>query len=78
MTVGQLHAIQHARPFRPYRIHMANRRSLDVLHPDFVACAPKGRSATAYKPDETFEVIDLLFVAGFEVLNGQSTLKRTG
>lgn len=49
-----------------------------MLHPDFVACAPKGRSATAYKPDETFEVIDLLFVAGFEVLNGQSTLKRTG
>jgi hypothetical protein len=31
-----------------------------------------------FKPDETFEVIDLLLVAGFEVLNGQPAPKRTG
>lgn len=78
MTVEQLQAMQHAQPFRPYRIHMADGRSLDVYHPDFVARAPTGRAAIVYKLDETFEVIDLLLVASFKVLNGQSTPKRTG
>jgi hypothetical protein len=78
MTVEQLQAMQHAQPFRPYRIHMADGRSLDVHHPDFVARAPTGRGAIVYKPDETFEVIDLLLVASFEVLNGQSAPKRSG
>ena len=77
MTVEQLQAMQHAQPFRPYRIHMADGRSLDVQHPDFVARSPQGRGIIVYKPDETFEVLDLLLVASLEVLNGQSTPKRT-
>jgi len=72
MTVEQLQAIQHAQPFRPYRIHIADGRNLDVHHPDFVARSPTGRGAIVYKSDETFEVIDLLLVASLEVLNGQS------
>lgn len=71
MTVEQLQGVQQAKPFRPYRIHMADGRSLDVFHPDFVARSPAGRGAIVYKPDETFEVIDLLLVASLEVLNGQ-------
>jgi len=78
MTVEQLQAMQHAQPFRPYRIHMAEGRSLDVQHPDFVARSPTGRAAIVCKPDETFEYVDLLLVASLEVLNGQSTPKRTG
>jgi hypothetical protein len=78
MTVEQLQAMQHAQPFRPYRIHMADGRSLDVHHPDFVARAPTGRGVIIYKPDDTFEVLDLLLVASLEVLNGQSAPKRNG
>ena len=78
MNVEQLQAMQHAQPFRPYRIHMADGRSLDVHHPEFVARAPTGRAVIVFKPDETFEFIDLLLVASFEVLNGQSAPKRTG
>ena len=58
--------------FRPYRIHRADGRSLDVHHPDFVARAPTGRTITVYKLDDTSEIVDLLLVAGLEVLNGQS------
>ena len=78
MTVEQLLTVQHAQPFRPYRIHMADGRSLDVHHPDFVARAPTGRGIIVYKLDDTFEVVDLLLVASLEVLNGQSVQKRTG
>jgi hypothetical protein len=57
---------------------MADGRSLDVHHPDFVARAPTGRGIIVYKPDDTFEVVDLLLVASLEVLNGQSAPKRAG
>ncbi len=77
MTVEQLLAMQHAQPFRPYRIHMADGRSLDVQHPDFVARSPSGRNIAVYKLDETSEIVDLLLIASFEVLNGQSVQKRT-
>jgi hypothetical protein len=78
MTVEQLQATQHAQPFRPYRIQMADGRSLDVHHPDFVAHSPAGRTIVVYKADETSEIVDLLLVASLEVLNGQSAQKRTG
>ncbi|MEK6798930.1 MAG: hypothetical protein AABZ12_08210 [Planctomycetota bacterium] len=46
---------------------MANGRNLDVHHPDFVARARTGRCVIVYKLDDTFEVVDLLLVAGLEV-----------
>lgn len=70
MTVEQLIQMQRAQPFRPYRIHLADGRHLDVKHPDFLARSPAGRTAMVYKDDETFEVIDLLLVTSLEVVNG--------
>jgi hypothetical protein len=70
MTVEQLIQFQHAQPFRPYRIHLADGRHLDVGHQDFLARSPAGRTAIVCKRDETFELIDLLLVASLEVLNG--------
>ena len=77
MNVEQLQALQQANPFRPYRIHMADGRFLDVHHRDFVARSPTGRIITVFNPDETFEIVDLLLVASLEILNGQSVEKRT-
>ena len=71
MTVEQLPQVQHAQPFQPYRIHMAGGRHVDVEHPDFLARSPAGRTAIVYKPDETFEVIDLLLVASLDVVDGK-------
>lgn len=70
MAVVQLIQMQRAQPFRPYRIHLADGRHLDVKHPDFLARSPAGRTAMVYKDDETFEVIDLLLVTSLEVVNG--------
>ena len=70
MRVEELVQMQRTQSFRPYRIHMADGRHLDVEHPDFVARSPTGRTAIVYKADETFEVIDLLFVSRLEVLDG--------
>ncbi len=70
MRVEELVQMQRTQPFRPYRIHMADGRHLDVKHPDSVARSPTGRTAIVYKADETFEAIDLLLVSSLEVLDG--------
>ena len=68
--------MQHAQPFRPYRIHLADGRHVDVRHPDFVARSPAGRTAIVYKADETCTVVGLLLVTSLEVLNGKTTRRR--
>ena len=61
----------HAQPFRPFRIHLATGRQLDVRHPDFLSRSPGGRTAVVWKSEESFEVIDLLLVASLEMVNGK-------
>lgn len=76
MTIEQLRAMHTARPFRPFRIHMADGRDCDVLHPEFLAHTPTGRTVMVAKADETFEIIDLLLVTSLEPINGQT--RRSG
>ena len=76
MTVEQLKAMQQAQPFQPYRMHMADGRHLDVAHRDFLARSPAGRTVVVCKPDETFEVVDLLLVASLKVLDGKRNGRR--
>jgi len=76
MTVEQLVQMQRARPFRAYRIHLADGRRLDAKHPDFLARSPSGRTVILYKPDDTFEVIDLLLVSSLETLDGKHRSRR--
>jgi len=66
MTLEQLLRFQHAEPFRPYRIHLADGKSIDVMHPDFLARSRTGRTVTIYRLDETSEVVDLLLVTRLE------------
>ena len=65
MTTEQLKMFIRARPFRPFIVHMADGRAVEVNHPEWVAYAG-GRIALVAQPDETFEVIDLLLVPSLE------------
>jgi hypothetical protein len=66
MTIEQLRKMHEARPFQPFRIHMADGRHLDVVHPEFLAHSPSGRTISVATPDDVFEVIDLLLVTSLE------------
>ena len=72
MTIEQLRAMHFTRPFQPFRIHLADGRQVDVEHPEFLAHTPSGRTIMVAKPDETFEVIDLLLVTSLERINGRT------
>jgi hypothetical protein len=71
MTIEQLSTVHHAQPFQPFRINMADGRSVEVQHPDFISRSPSGRTIVVHKRDDTFEIIDLLLVASIETLNGK-------
>ena len=78
MTITQLREMHQARPFRPFRVHLADGRHLDVAHPEYLSHSPSGRTVIITKRDDTFEVIDLLLVTSVEVLNGSRKPGRSG
>jgi hypothetical protein len=76
MTIEQLRKMHEARPFQPFRIHMADGRHLDVVHPEFLAHTPSGRTIMVATPEDAFEIIDLLLVTSLEPISDGT--KRRG
>jgi hypothetical protein len=67
MTIEQLRHFRRTQPFQPFVMHLADGRSISVLHPEFMATAPSGRTVTVYQPDDSMNVIDLLLVTDLEL-----------
>jgi hypothetical protein len=77
MTIEQLRNTLHAQPFRPFRVHLADGRSFDVEHPEFLASTRGGRTIIIFTGGEGFEIIDLLLVTSLEVVNGKQKRKKS-
>jgi hypothetical protein len=71
MTTEQFKTTLHQQPFRPFTIRMADGRSFEVSHRDFVAQSPSGRTVIVFQPDESYSVLDLLLMTELQVANGQ-------
>ena len=71
MTTDQLRNLLAARPFVPFVIHRADSRDVDVSHPEAIAYGG-GRIAVVVRPDDSFEIIDLLLVPSLEVKPGRT------
>lgn len=71
MTIDQFRTTLHLQPFRPFTIRMADGRSFDVSHPDFVAQSPSGRTVIVFQADESYSVLDLLLMTELQVANGK-------
>lgn len=71
MTLEQFRAVQSAQPFRPYLLKLADGNTLAVNHPEWVSHSPSGRTIVLWKPDDSFEIVDLLLIVSIEVSNGQ-------
>ena len=54
-------------------MHLADGRRIPVVHREFFAISPSGRTVTVYQPDDSMNIIDLLLVTDPEVRpNGKS------
>jgi hypothetical protein len=76
MTIDRLRNFYNAKPFQPFVMHLADGRVIPVLHPEYMASAPSGRTVTVYQPDDTMNVIDLLIVTDLEVKPGPTPSGR--
>lgn len=69
MTPDQIRKLSEATPFQPFRVHMANGKSIDVPHPDFMHLSPSGRRLIADDVnDDCSEIIDVRLVTSLETL----------
>jgi len=69
MTPDQIRRLYEATPFRPFRVHTANGKSIDVPHPDFMHLSPTGRRLIVDDAnDDCSEIIDVLLVTSLETL----------
>ena len=73
MIIEQFRAVLHDQPFRPFTIRMADGRSFEVVHPDFVAQSQSGRTVIVIQPDDSYSVLDPLLMSELQVANGQRT-----
>ncbi|MFL5244416.1 MAG: hypothetical protein ACJ8FY_20135 [Gemmataceae bacterium] len=67
MTAEQLRLVREANPFRPFKIHLADGRTLDVPHRDFVSQSPTGRTVIVYGPGDSFSIVDLYLVTDLAI-----------
>jgi hypothetical protein len=76
MTIESLTQVHTARPFQPFRIHLADGRTLEVAHPELLAHPRGGRTIVVFTSPDVFEIIDLLLVTSLELINGKSKPAR--
>jgi len=67
MTTQRIRELCQSEPFRPFAIHLADGRDLPVVHPEFLALAPSGRTMVVYQSDDSMNIVDLLLVTDIEI-----------
>jgi hypothetical protein len=73
MTLDQLRTAIRAQPFRPFTICLADGRSFNVRHPDFVLITPEAsRTFVVAESGEDYRIVDLLLVSSLDFVDGKS------
>lgn len=67
MTSQELRAALQATPFRPFTVRMADGRSFEIRHPDFLLVGPNSRTVFAFSPSgDEFSILDVLLMTEIE------------
>lgn len=62
MTIERFNEAMRTKPFVPFHVNLADGRSIPVVHPDYVAWNPQGRTIVILQPDDSCQHVDLLLV----------------
>jgi hypothetical protein len=69
MTIDQIRAAHFARPFRPFAMHLADGRVLQIRHPEFLSYFTSGRTVFVVTGNASLERVDALLIVSLEELN---------
>jgi hypothetical protein len=64
MDLAGVREALHKQPFQPFAIRLADRRSLPVPHPDFVALTP--RRVIVGAEDDSWSVVEPLLIVSLD------------
>lgn len=67
MTIDKVKEVTSAEPFQPFTIHLADGRSVPVVHPEYLITSPQGRTVVVYQPDDAMNIIDVRLVTDLEI-----------
>ena len=67
MTIERLREVHQARPFRPFRLHLADGRGITVTHPESLAYDARGRTIVVVLSTGATHFVDLLLVTDIEI-----------
>jgi intein/homing endonuclease len=59
MTVNELRRAHQARPFRRFKLRLADGREIPVTHHENLMVSSDGRFVAVYVPGEGVEILDL-------------------
>jgi len=76
MTAKQLREVHQAKPFRPFKLQIADGNEIEVRHPGLMMMTPGGRTVVVAISDDAVKIIDLMLVASIEVGNGRAKKGR--
>jgi hypothetical protein len=76
-TFNQIREAVRAQPFQPFILRLADGRSYQVNHPEFVAVSPNGRELLFVADDQGIHQIEMLLVLEIET-PGQPTASAEG
>jgi hypothetical protein len=73
VTGDQIRDSLRAVPFKPFRLHLADRRTVEVFHPDFAMVSPNGRVVAVFLRDspDVCRRIDVLLIVSIEDIEEQ-------
>jgi hypothetical protein len=67
MAVSTIREAIAARPYRPFTIRVADRRSYTIPHPEFVSIGPQNRSLLVWHEDEGASILGMLMITGIDL-----------
>lgn len=67
MILAQLRQLLRDTPFVPFRIHVAEQKTLEVPHPEWVWLLPGGTSIAVAEGDGSAHFINLIHVTRLEI-----------
>jgi intein/homing endonuclease len=66
MNVNELRRAHRARPFRAFRLRLADGREIPLTHPENLMVSSDGRCVAVYVPREGTEILDLPLVTAID------------
>ena len=64
MNIQQLREYVHKNPDKAFTLHIADGRSIQVKHSDYITVPEKGRTILVSYDHDKFDIIDVMLVTG--------------